>query len=232
MTGPWRSERRSTSTTTTPTSTSDRHDEWAKLRGCPVAHNSRFGGFWVVSGYDEVATVSRDAETFSSRHSPEAEDGIEWLGIAGVPRSRAIPTAGIAEVEGPLHLALRRVLNPHPGACRGRCPRAPHGDDRQLVPRPAHRVGSHRSRARLRQPRARHRDDGADRPARHQLAALRRSLPRHRRPPSGQPEYDGAVANIGAMLTELAGEVDARREQPRDDLLSALVQRRRGRPGP
>jgi cytochrome P450 len=91
----------------------DRHALWADLRRrCPVAYNPRYGGFWVVSGYDEVAQVARDAVTFSSYYG-SAEDGIDYLGITGIPRARGIPPAGIAEVEGPLHQALRRVINSH-----------------------------------------------------------------------------------------------------------------------
>ena len=89
-----------------------RVERWSELRQCPVAFNERYGGFWVVSGHEEVAAVSRDGETFSSRHLREPEDGIDYLGIAGIPRGPAIPTAGIAEVEGPTHTALRRVMNP------------------------------------------------------------------------------------------------------------------------
>ena len=100
----------------------ERHARWAELRRCPVAWNTRYGGFWMVGGYDEVTAVARDAETFSSRHRrvprdrADAADGdpagdIDFIGIAGIPRSRAVPTAGIAEVEGSLHAALRRVLD-------------------------------------------------------------------------------------------------------------------------
>ena len=91
----------------------DRHTRWAELRQCPVAHNPRYGGFWVVSGYAEVAAVSRDAETFSSLYQPDADDGIDYIGITGVPRAPHLPKVGIAEVEGPLHRSLRRVLNGH-----------------------------------------------------------------------------------------------------------------------
>src|SRR4029450_2049108 len=45
-----------------------------------------------------------------SRSAPDPDDGIDYLGIAGLPRGR-IPPQGIAEVEGPRHGALRRVLN-------------------------------------------------------------------------------------------------------------------------
>ncbi len=90
-----------------------RHDEWAALRAsCPVAFNEQHGGFWMVGGFDVVAQVARDGATFSSRFEPEPVDGISYLGITGIPRSPQIPKAGIAEVEGPVHLALRRAMNP------------------------------------------------------------------------------------------------------------------------
>ncbi|HEV7759648.1 MAG TPA: cytochrome P450 [Acidimicrobiales bacterium] len=91
----------------------ERHERWAELRQCPVAHNPRYGGFWVVSGYPEVAAVSRDAETYSSLYLPEPVDGIDYIGITGVPRASHLPKVGIAEVEGPYHRSLRRVLNGH-----------------------------------------------------------------------------------------------------------------------
>jgi cytochrome P450 len=90
----------------------NRHAEWAKMRQCPVAHNARYGGFWVVSGYDEVVAVSRDGATFSSKYEEDSPDGIEYIGIMGVPRMPGVPSAKIAEVEGPTHVALRRLLNP------------------------------------------------------------------------------------------------------------------------
>ena len=89
-----------------------RHEEWAAQRRCPVAHNRRYGGFWVVSGYDEVAQVSRDGSTFTSAYVADSPDGLEYLGIMGVPRMAGVPPALIAEVEGPTHAALRRLLNP------------------------------------------------------------------------------------------------------------------------
>ena len=90
----------------------DRVEHWTELRRCPVAWNESYDGFWVVSGHAEVAAVSRDGETFASKHLPEPDDGVTWLGIAGIPRARTIPTQGIAEVDGPFHGALRRAMNP------------------------------------------------------------------------------------------------------------------------
>ena len=91
----------------------NRHEEWAQLRArCPVAHNTNYGGFWVVSGYDEVVAVSRDGATFSSKYEENSPDGIEYIGIMGVPRMPGVPSAQIAEADAPAHTALRRLLNP------------------------------------------------------------------------------------------------------------------------
>jgi len=89
-----------------------RHELWAEARRCPVAHNPRYGGFWAISGYDEVAAVSRDGATFTSKYVEGAPEGYEYLGIMGVPRLQGVPSAMIAEAEGSTHVALRRLLNP------------------------------------------------------------------------------------------------------------------------
>jgi cytochrome P450 len=88
------------------------HATWAELRRCPVSRSPHYGGFWVVSGYDEVAQVARDNATFSSRYEPASVDGLDYLGITGISRARGIPQAGIAEADRDVHVALRRLLNP------------------------------------------------------------------------------------------------------------------------
>lgn len=201
----------------------DRHARWAALRRCPVAYNPRYGGFWVVSGYDEVATVARDAETFSSQHRPDAADGIEYLGIAGVPRPPAVQTAGIAEVEGELHAALRRVLNPFlvPDAIARMQPLMEAVatwflDQRietgaiDLVLDLANPVPAIMTMELVGLPL-----DGWQRYAElfHGTVAYR--------PTSA--EFNRAVANIPAMLAELHDELAARRRRPRDDLIARLV---------
>lgn len=85
---------------------------WRELRRCPVAYSEAHGGFWVVSGYEAVAQVSRDEETFTSVFRRGEPGAVDCIGIAGIPRPRGIPAAGIAEVDGRLHQALRRVMNP------------------------------------------------------------------------------------------------------------------------
>jgi cytochrome P450 len=202
----------------------DRHARWAELRRCPVAYNPRYGGFWVVSGYDEVAEVSRDAETFSSRHAAEPDDGVDYLGIAGVPRPPAVPTAGIAEVEGPLHHALRRVLNAFlvPAAVARMEPLMEATttwflDQRiesgaiDLVLDLANPVPAILTMDLVGLP-----HDGW-----HHYAELFHGTVAHR---PGSPAFDRAVANIPAMLAELRDEVGARRRAPGDDLLTRLVE--------
>ncbi|MGH9233093.1 MAG: cytochrome P450 [Acidimicrobiales bacterium] len=202
----------------------DRAERWRELRRCPVAFNERYGGFWVVSGYDEVATVSRDGETFSSRHAPEPEDGVRYLGIAGIPRGKAIPTAGIAEVEGPTHTALRRVMNPFlvPNAVARMRPLMQAAttwflDQRiergtlDLVLDLANPVPAILTMELVGLPL----DDWKA------YADLFHGTIAHR---PGDPEFDRALANVPVMLARL-GEVAAeRRAHPGDDVLSALVQ--------
>jgi cytochrome P450 len=106
-----------------PTVALDLHDEalharrldaWAELRArCPVAYNAMHGGYWMVSGYDEIVTVSRDHETFSSRYEAEPVDGLEYIGIMGIPTMHRVLGIGLAEVPDDLHAALRRAMNPH-----------------------------------------------------------------------------------------------------------------------
>jgi cytochrome P450 len=202
-----------------------RHERWAEMRQeCPVAHNPRYGGFWVVSRFDEVATVARDADTFSSRYVVgESDDGIDYVGIAGLPRG-GIPPAGIAEVEGDVHRALRRVLNPFlvPSAIAAMEPRmeataawfldqhiASGAID--LVLDYANPVPAVFTMELIGLPRENWRHYGE---LFHGMVAYSR----------GNPELSRAMGHVPAMLAELRTEVDARRDEPRDDLLTALVE--------
>ncbi len=96
-----------------PTWLADRHRHNDELRAqCPVVWNPSYGGYWFVSGYDEVTAVARDSETFTPRYEANASDGLSYIGIMGVPRGEGMPPVGIAEAEGRRHAALRRVINP------------------------------------------------------------------------------------------------------------------------
>lgn len=94
---------------------------WSELRrSCPVAHSSHHGGYWILTDYESVALASRDSATFSHRYAPNADDGIDYIGESGIPRP-AYPELGIGEAYGEHHRYLRRVLNPFfmPPAVRG-----------------------------------------------------------------------------------------------------------------
>lgn len=85
-------------------------DPWrsfdALRQRCPVAYSEQHGGYWVVTGWDEVAQVARNPETFSSAVQPEG-------------RSIHIPTDGVRAPRPPLELdppefvAYRRLLDPY-----------------------------------------------------------------------------------------------------------------------
>lgn len=91
-----------------------RLDEWATLRTqCPVAYNAHHGGYWMVSKYDDIVKVSRDRKTFSSRYSDEEIDGVEYIGILGIPSPPRVLGIGVHEVVEDLHVPLRRAMNPY-----------------------------------------------------------------------------------------------------------------------
>ncbi|WP_419926003.1 cytochrome P450 [Candidatus Poriferisocius sp.] len=97
----------------TPEFVADRHNRYHELRErCPVVFNQHYGGFWMVTDYESVAQVARDNETFAHKYEPDAPDGISYMGICGVPRPSYIPRQGVSEIDGPEHADLRRVLNP------------------------------------------------------------------------------------------------------------------------
>jgi cytochrome P450 len=75
---------------------------------CPVAFNERHGGFWFVTGHDEVACVARDDATFSSHHDLPT-GSTEYLGIGHPPMAfRATPI----EIDPPAHAKWRTALAP------------------------------------------------------------------------------------------------------------------------
>jgi cytochrome P450 len=75
--------------------------QYRELRGrCPVAHTANYGGFWVLSRYDDIFRVARDDVTFSS-----ARDVIVPAGAAG----RLIPL----QCDPPDLERYRRILGPY-----------------------------------------------------------------------------------------------------------------------
>ena len=76
------------------------HERLGEIRDrLPVAYTPAHGGFWLISGYDEVHAAVRDWETFSSTE-------------ASIPSNHAGAKVLPVEVDPPDHAAYRQVLNP------------------------------------------------------------------------------------------------------------------------
>ena len=80
-----------------PVVTGDLFPTLARMRSsCPVAHSDQYGGFWVVTRYEDVFRVVEDWETFSSAHG---------LTVPVAPIAvRNLPT----ESDPPLHRFYRK----------------------------------------------------------------------------------------------------------------------------
>jgi cytochrome P450 len=67
-------------------------------RRCPVAHSDRHGGFWVVTGYEDVLSVLQDWRTFSNASR---------VAIPDPP----FPPLPLNEMDPPLHGVFKRLVN-------------------------------------------------------------------------------------------------------------------------
>jgi cytochrome P450 len=82
----------------------DPHTQFQAMRsGCPVAHSERWGGSWMVAGYDDVRDLARDAERFTSR-AVEVAGPLEAAGGLYLPPLTSDP---------PEHRPHRDVLMPY-----------------------------------------------------------------------------------------------------------------------
>jgi cytochrome P450 len=93
-----------------------RLEEWASMRKCPVAFNPNLGGFWMVTGHEEVQAVARgDGTLFSRRYEDEPVDGVDYIGIMGIPKMTEVHIlgSGLAEVSEDKHHRLRRLFTPY-----------------------------------------------------------------------------------------------------------------------
>lgn len=78
----------------------DIHPTLARMRErCPVAYSDQYGGYWVVTRYEDVLRVAQDWETFSSE-----------LGVS-VPETKMTMRAIPEHVDPPLHRAYKRLIN-------------------------------------------------------------------------------------------------------------------------
>jgi cytochrome P450 len=66
---------------------------------CPVAHSDQYGGYWVVSKYDDVLRVAQDWDTFSSAHGLTVP--VAPIAVRNLP----------VEVDPPIHRVYKRLIN-------------------------------------------------------------------------------------------------------------------------
>lgn len=76
----------------------ERFGRYAELRACPVAHSEESGGFWILSRHDEVAAAAEDWRTYSSA------DGVLYPAPAG-RRARQVAL----EQDPPEHTVYRKL---------------------------------------------------------------------------------------------------------------------------
>jgi cytochrome P450 len=95
-----------------PTVAFDHHDPgfraneaYRDLRSrCPVAWTDSWGGFWILSRYQDIANVARKDAAFSSARDAEGHGGIvipEWNTDTSIP----------IEMDPPEQMAYRKLLN-------------------------------------------------------------------------------------------------------------------------
>lgn len=84
-----------------PTITAENlYSRYSELRAhCPVAQHDGYGGYWLVTGYNEVRAAAMDAQTFSSA---------QGVYLPAVSDER-FP---LLEMDDPIHAAYRKVLGP------------------------------------------------------------------------------------------------------------------------
>jgi cytochrome P450 len=70
---------------------------------CPVAWTEAHGGYWVVTNYDDLATIVRDDVTYSSQHDREGPK--QGVMIPPIPNP-----SGILEMDPPDFRTIRRAL--------------------------------------------------------------------------------------------------------------------------
>ncbi len=76
---------------------------------CPVAFSPSHGGYWVVTGHDELTEMAKHYDLVSNEHDLDgSRRGYEGISIPSQNQS----SAGFLEMDPPEQLAYRRVLNP------------------------------------------------------------------------------------------------------------------------
>jgi cytochrome P450 len=191
-------------------------ESWrAPRERCPVAWTEHHGGYWVISGYEEVAAAFRDWEHFSSARTDPEVSSI----VLGDSR---LPLLTPEEIDPPDWYPRRRILSEllAPRAAERLRPRARHWTTHFIdafietgkcefthqlsVPVPGavtlEWLGFPQS------------DWAMIAGAFHDVAAYSRGTPEHRR----------AQMEFGKVMTRIREEIEARELEPRDDAMTSI----------
>ena len=76
----------------------ERYRYYDELRGCPIGRSERYGGFWILARFADVAEAASDWSTFSSASSV----------LHPVDLNRRAPQVGL-EQDPPVHTAYRKL---------------------------------------------------------------------------------------------------------------------------
>ena len=191
-------------------------DPWTPLRElretCPVAYSENYGGFWILTSYADIKAVASDDVRFSSANGLTVPDKKNT-------GQRSIPI----EMDAPDFLAFRRILHPmlSPAAVDRMTPvieRFIHGAIDNVIESGscdfvhdlAEPVPAMSTLYKLGLPVERWKEISVPL---HQVVFLRQE----------NPERAGAIAKLGAIADLLYETIAARREAPRDDMISYLV---------
>jgi cytochrome P450 len=78
------------------------HPTLARMReGCPVAHSDEYGGYWVVTKYEDVLAVAQNWEAFSSAH------------VLSVSSTKGVVRNLPVEADPPEQRVFKRLINPY-----------------------------------------------------------------------------------------------------------------------
>src|SRR5262245_54129510 len=76
----------------------NRLERLKEARACPaLPYNTNHGGFWMALRYADVAEAQKKAEVFTTRYETELVDGVDFQGLAGIPRNPASTRVGLGE---------------------------------------------------------------------------------------------------------------------------------------
>jgi cytochrome P450 len=94
----------------------DPHAAWLSLRDTPVAWSEAYGGFWVVSDHRANYEILQDYEVFTSARI----DGVSSMSIPVAGKAGSDDPTLPIELDPPVHTPVRQLLNSQlsPGASR------------------------------------------------------------------------------------------------------------------